>query len=365
MKIKNISPKDKLRFECKLLGSHQQFLGSVSISAGQLLTLPPGQNWSQQLPLFGEGESDESHDAFGDAEAGPPCILLAFEPVGGALPGASASNRASRASETQSRPSGAKAGRKTNGSAKGARGASGKALSLEERVEAAADRLGGDMGLLQEDDRSMVKRLDTLEAHLEVLEKTHVNDVKKVEQEDNMLQQFLQAIEEMKAQDVEDVQELDQMKDQLNGDVDAASSDLKILTNDTKELNDYITEKAETPYDSENGSVVNKQKAIRNFLLTTLQVSDEQIKDTIDDNAALREQVQRLRSEVRDKFLSNQGTTDEEINEFLRQYEELLDQHADAFKHLDQEANDNVDEFDKHGDLWKKLFSEGMDLEKK
>ena len=119
LKIKNISPKDKLRFECKLLGSHQKFLGSVSISAGQLLALPPGQSWSQQLPLFGEGEPDESHAAFGDAEVGPPCVLLAFEPVGGVLPGASASNRASRASEARSRPSGVKAGQRASGAKKG------------------------------------------------------------------------------------------------------------------------------------------------------------------------------------------------------------------------------------------------------
>jgi hypothetical protein len=37
--------------------------------------------------------------------------------------------------------------------------------------------------------------------------------------------------------------------------------------------------------------------------------------------------------------------------------------HANIFKALDKEANENVDEFKKYADLWKQLFAEGMKLE--
>jgi hypothetical protein len=39
LKIKNMRGKDVLRFECKLLGKEQQFLGSVSFTADKLLDI--------------------------------------------------------------------------------------------------------------------------------------------------------------------------------------------------------------------------------------------------------------------------------------------------------------------------------------
>lgn len=59
LKIKNINPQDSLRFECKLLGTHQRFLGSVSFKAEKLLAIEPGESWTQLFPLFDEGEPDE------------------------------------------------------------------------------------------------------------------------------------------------------------------------------------------------------------------------------------------------------------------------------------------------------------------
>jgi chromosome segregation ATPase len=369
LKIKNIELKDKIRFECKLLGTKQQFLGSVSFSADKLLALSFDESWSQPFPLFGEGEPDESHRAFGDAQVAPPCILLTFQLAGLNAPSPTSGAKASRPSGAQTRTSGKKAPRKGNGPAKGrgkgAQAAPGKAVPLEERVEAAADQLTGDMGKIQNDDKTMITSLDTLDTHVEAFSNTHESDIQKNNNVKNFFQQLMAAIEEMKTADKEDVDELSQMKEQLDNDVTAASSDIKVLMSDTKDLNDYISEKSGETYDSENGTTSSKQKAVRSFLLNTLKVSDEQLNEILNENLVLRNKVKALRSEVRNKFLDNQGTTDEEINELLHQYEELLDQHADVFKQLDEESNKNVDEFEKFGEMWKTLFSEGMDLEKK
>lgn len=369
LKVKNIEPKDKLRFECKLLGTKQQFLGSVSFSADKLLALSFDESWSQPFPLFGEGEPDESHRAFGDTQLAPPCILLTFQLAGLNAPSPTSGAKASRPSGAHTRTSGKKAPRKGNGptksKGKGAQAASGKAVPLEERVEAAADQLTEDMVKIQSDDKTMITSLGILDTHVEAFSKTHESDIKKHIDVKSLFQQLMAAIEEMKAADKEDVDELAQMKEQLDNDVNAASSDLKVLINDTKDLNDYVSEKSGETYDSENGTASSKQKAIRSFLLNTLKMSEEQLNDVLNENQVLRSKIRTLRAEVRNKFLNNQGATDDEINDLLRQYEELLDQHAEVFKQLDEESNKNVDEFEKFGDMWKKLFSEGMELEKK
>jgi chromosome segregation ATPase len=221
------------------------------------------------------------------------------------------------------------------------------------------------MGQIKEDDQDTVAQLDVLDKHHQQLASQHEADAKKNEETQKYLNDLLQAIDEMKGQDKQDIDELIEMKGQLEGDVQAASGDLEVLTKDTKDLNDYISDKSGHTYDSENSSVANKHRAIRAFLLQTLKNENEENRPTLKESEVLRSKVQALRNNVRNKFLNEEGATDEEINDLLRQYEDLLDQHAEVFKQLDQEANDNVDEFDKNGDLWKKLFTEGMDLEKR
>lgn len=74
LKIRGITPEDVLRFEVKLLGTKQQFLGSVSFTSEKLLAIEPGENWSQLFPLFteeGEG-NDEYQREFGEAKIVPP-----------------------------------------------------------------------------------------------------------------------------------------------------------------------------------------------------------------------------------------------------------------------------------------------------
>lgn len=368
LQIKNISDKDKLRFECKLLGTKQQFLGSVSFAAAKLRPIAPGESWSQLLPLFGEGESDEYRRDFGDVKVVPPCVLLTFQLAESSAP--------DRASAVQSRTVGQKAGttkaagpgsRGERGKAKGApsTGAEKNAASLEERVAEAVDQLTGDMEALQGDDRDVVSRLDVLDSHHQNLQTIHENDLKKKEEVQKVYEYLMQAVNDMKDRDNEDIQELASMREQLDNDVNAASSDFSILNKDTKEFNDYISDKSRETYDSENGTVQSKHIAIRKFLLNTLQLEDERNQPIYQENEALRQKVNSLRNKVRDKFLNNQGASDDEINTLLAQYEDLLDEHAEAFKQLDAEANENVDEFEKHGDLWKKLFTEGMELEKK
>ena len=77
LKIKKLKPNDLLRFEVKLLGTKQKFLGSVSFIAEKLLAIEPGEAWSQLLPLFhtdGENndESDEYQRDFGEIKIVPP-----------------------------------------------------------------------------------------------------------------------------------------------------------------------------------------------------------------------------------------------------------------------------------------------------
>ena len=74
LKIRGITPEDVLRFEVKLLGTKQQFLGSVSFTSEKLLAIEPGENWSQLFPLFTEEgeENDEYQREFGEAKIVPP-----------------------------------------------------------------------------------------------------------------------------------------------------------------------------------------------------------------------------------------------------------------------------------------------------
>ena len=374
LKIKNISTKDVLRFECKLLGTKQQFLGSVSFTADKLLAIEPDQSWSQLFPLFGEGEADECRKPFGDVKVVPPCILLTFQPSSVTSTVTTSQNVTRTSAHTKksgSKASGTKAttkktttknGTKVNQTSSASR--PGKALTLEERVYEVEDNLAGDMGALQVDDRNMVDRLDILDTNHNNLQQIHEVDAKKNEETQKYLNDLLQVIGEMKDQDNEDVKELVEMKGQLDSDVQAASADLEVLLKDTKDLNDYISDKSGETYNSENGTIQSKHKAIRRFLLSTLQNENQENRPILKENEVLRNKVNALRIKVRSKFLSNEGVTDDEINDLLREYEDLLDQHAEIFKQLDQEANDNVDDFDKHGDLWKKLFTEGMELEK-
>lgn len=379
LKIKNIDTKDKLRFECKLLGTNQQFLGSVSFKAEKLLAIAPGESWTQLLPIFDEGDDDEYKRDFGDIKVIPPCILLTFHPTGVTTTSVSSSNRVSRVSATQSRTSAQKtsaqapaskgksqkssAAKGSSKASKGAKAANGT-KSLEERVVDVVDELAGDMNGLQTDDRAMLERLEALDAHQQQLQNQHEADAQKSQHAQQYLEALLQAVEEMKEQDTGEVDELNQAREQLGGDVDAASGDLEALVGDTKDLTGFISDKSGETYDSENGTVQSKHKAIRKFLLNTLQSSGDQNLPLHKENEVLRKKVKDLRARVRAKFLDSDGASDEEINGMLREYEELLDQHAEAFKQLDQEANEHVDEFDKNGDLWKRLFTEGMELEK-
>jgi chromosome segregation ATPase len=379
LKIKNISTKDVLRFECKLLGTKQQFLGRVSFTADKLLAIEPEQSWSQLFPLFGEDEEDECRKPFGDVKVVPPCILLTFQPSAMNTSTVTSTQKVTKTSTHTKKSESKTSGSKTSGSKTTTKKTTvtatskvnkvatkpSKALTLEERVYEVEDNLAGDMGELQVDDRNMVDRLDVLDTHHSDLQQIHEVDLKKNEETQKYLNDLLQVVGEMKEQDQEDVKELVDMKGQLDSDVQAASADLEVLLKDTKDLNDYISDKSGETYDSENGTIPTKHKAIRRFLLSTLQNENQENVPVLTENGTLRNKVNALRTKVRSKFLNNEGVTDDEINELLREYEDLLDQHAEIFKQLDQEANDNVDDFDKHGDLWKKLFTEGMDLEKR
>ena len=402
LKIKNISTKDVLRFECKLLGTKQQFLGGVSFTADKLLAIEPEQSWSQLFPLFGEDEADECHKPFGDVKVIPPCILLTFQPSAMKTSIVTSAEKVTKTS-TQTKISELKttslrvSGSKTSGSKASISKVSGsktttkkatvtssskvnrssnktsnkhsskpsKALTLEERVYEVEDNLAGEMGGLQVDDKNMVDRLDVLDTHHSKLQQIHEVDLKKNEETQKYLNDLLQVVGEMKDQDQDDVKELVDMKGQLDSDVQAASADLEVLLKDTKDLNDYISDKSGETYDSEKGTIQSKHKAIKRFLLSTLQNENQENITFLTENGVLKNKVNALRTKVKSMFLSNEGVSDDEINELLREYEDLLDQHAEIFKQLDQEANDNVDDFDKHGDLWKKLFTEGMDLEKR
>lgn len=320
LKMKNIAAKDVLRFECKLQGKKQLFSGSVSSTADKILAMGPSQSWSQSIQLFKDGETDKNRKSAGDAKI---VLLLRITK------------------------------------------ASFKASTLEERVYEVEEDLAADMGDLQADDKNMVDRLDVLDKHHNDLQQTHEADAKKNEETQKYLSDLLQVIGEMKDQEQEDVKELFDMKGQLDNDVQTASADLEVLLRNTKDLNDNISDKSGETYDSENGTIASKHKAIRRFLLSTLQNENQENRPIIKENEVLRNKANNLRIKVRSKFLSSEGVSDDEINDLLREYEDLLDQHAEIFKQLDQEANDSVEDFNKHGDLWKKLFTEGMDLEKR
>ena len=231
-----------------------------------------------------------------------------------------------------------------------------KAKTVEERVVEIEENLSGDMKGIQKDDNKKVEQLDILPKNQNKLVPISESDAKKNEEVQKHLADLLQGIEEMKDQDKADLQELSEIKGQLDDDITAASNDLHIL----------ITEKPDTIVGADNKNLKARHKAIRTFLLNTLNQGNEESVRLSSNNQDLRGKVMDLRERVRAKFLSDKSSRDdEEINDLLREYEDLLDQHAEVFKQLDEESNANVEEFEKYGDLWKQLFTEGMDLEKK
>lgn len=385
LRMKNLTPDDSLRFECKLLGTNQRFLGSVSIIAEKLLAISPGEDWSQLFPLFDEGEQDEFQRDFGDIKVVPPCILLTFHPTDLETVVTSSQIETVTKTQTVSRSSGAKnSTRKSkNSSVKKGSKKSPKAksapMTLEELVIQKIEELGEDMNQIQQDDRQVIDRLEVLAAHHEGLDQRHPFENDKRDQAAVDLDNLMAIVGEdsteqdsndndnitMKQQDRVDVDELAQSKSQLNEDVGAASSDLEILLKDTKDLNDFISDKSGQSYDTQNTSVPNKQKAIRAFLLQTLNNSDEGQIPIYNENKVLKGKANELRQLVKDKFMNAESMSDDEINNMCQDYEELLAKHGDIFKQLDDEASQQVDEFGRNGDLWKQLFTEGMNLEKK
>ena len=280
--------------------------------------------------------------------------------------GTSAPKQPASSSKGQSHQKRTKKQKESSSKGREAQGAKAKSkgASLEERVVGVVNHLAGDMGALQEDDRATVERLDVLSSYHDSLQGRHKKDVAKRDQTEEYLSNLTQAVNEMKEQDRADVEELGQSKDQLNSDVGAATSDLEILLKDRQDLNDYISEKSGETYDSVKSNHQKKQKAIRAFLLNTLQVSDSNNVGIYKENEVLRKKAITLREKVKQKFLNNDGISDEEITALCQDYDDLLDKHASIFKQLDEEANANVDEFNKHVELWKRLFTEGMNLER-
>lgn len=371
LKIKKIKDNDYLRFEVKLLGTKQKFLGSVSFIAEKLKDIEPGESWSQLLPLFrtnGEDndESDEYQRPFGEVKVVPPWVLLTFQPVEFTQVTAVSTSqtitktKVTRGSKTKTSSSvkrESKGNQKSNrGSKANNRSSKKKEQTLEEKVLEIENELSSDMKELQTDDVEKVE-------HLDILHKNHNNlvpisevDAKKNEEAQKYLNDLLQGINDMKAQDENDIQELVEIKGQLNEDIDAATNDLDILRKDKP---DHI-------YGPSVNTTKGRHKAISNFLLNTLNQRSDNNGPILDENQVLRGKVNVLRKKVRAKLLSNEKeeTTDDEINDLVKEYESLLDQHWEVFKQLDEEADANVNEFEKHGELWKQLFTQGMDLEK-
>lgn len=372
--VKNISQKDYLRFECKLLGTKQRFLGSVSFKAEKLLAIAPGESWSQLFPLFEEGEPDECKKDFGEVKVAPPCILLTFQPTEYSSSGISAqtkqSTKKTTKTETKVKSEVKPKANKKEASVKKSKEVKKKQeepATLEERVVLRVNKLADHMDTLQSNDRNVITGLDVLDNHNEQLAPRHQQEEAKLVEAQDLLKDLSQITNDMKEQDKVDIEDLGQSKEQLASDVNAASSDLELLQKDTKDLNDYISQISGVVYDSEKGSAVNKQKAIRKFLINTLSRKDPNfdLSPVYSENDVLKKKGASLRDQVKNKFLNSEGISDEEINKLCIKYEALLDKHAEIFKQLDDKATVSIDEFEKHGDLWKKLFTEGMQLEKK
>ena len=250
--------------------------------------------------------------------------------------------------------------------------------TLEERVLAVIDNLGDNMEEIKQDDLQVVDRLEVLVAHHAALEQRHPIEEEKAKYVIEAYNNLTEAIGDdiptsaetnpdentvlsMKAQDRVDVRDLGESKKQINEDINAARSDLEILLKDTQDLNRYITEKTSLPYDSLKSTDAQKQKSINAFLLQTLQNSDENNMPIYKENEVLKRKADDLRVQVlKQKFDGFNSINMQDI--YNMGFES---KHAEIFKGLDAEANRNVDEFGKHGDLWKRLFAEGMEFERK
>lgn len=391
LRMKNLNPIDLLRFECKLLGTKQKFLGSVSFNAEKLLAIAPNESWSQLFPLFDEGDVDEYKRDFGDIKVVPPCILLTFTPteLGVSSISGAQTTTVTKVTKTTKTKKGAAKTTKSKKEEKSKEKSKKKQeevvkkapLTLEERVVEKIDQLGEQMGQIQNADLVVVDRLDVLAAHHDRLQQRHPVEDDKRKETAEMLSNLIQAIGDdstedgsndenpsMKAQDRIDVDELGQSKAQLLEDVNAATGDLDNLVKDTAKIEELIKiydGKSTDKSGQNNISVQAKQKAIRAFLLNTLNNSDEANQPIYQENGILRGRITSLRQLVRDKFLNADTSSDEEMNAMVQDYEDMLARNGGIFKQLDEEANDNITEFNRHGDLWKKLFGEGMEFERK
>jgi hypothetical protein len=205
------------------------------------------------------------------------------------------------------------------------------------------NQLGDGIDHLQTNDIDVIRGLDVIDSHNEQLGPRHEQEEAKLVETQEILKDLTQIVDEMKEQDKVDIDELGQSKEQLVSDVNDASSDFDVLQNDTKKLNEYISQVSGEVYDSEKGSASSKQKVIRKFLINTLSRKDPNFDLTpvYKENDIFRKKGALLREQVKNKFLNNEGISDDEINRLCTKYEALLDKHADIFKQLDNNANTN------------------------
>ncbi|CAI2385648.1 unnamed protein product [Moneuplotes crassus] len=216
----------------------------------------------------------------------------------------------------------------------------GEGADVHTQVMAIEDDLGADMQNLQEDDIDKVAKLDILESKNQEIISIAESDMKKNEEAQQYLADLQGGIEEMKEQDKNDIDELINIKEQLDQDLESAKEDFDSLKREKPEgivLPEHTTEKQ-------------KHQAIRQFLLNTLNRRNIEFEPILNENQELREKVYDLRERVKEKYLNNITGNEEEVNEMLLEYEELLSQHVDDFGQYDTEMNVQVEEFKKKCD---------------
>lgn len=340
LKITNLTQDDLLRFECKLLGTQQRFLGSVSFTAEKLLMIAPGESWSQLLPLFDEGEDDEYKRDFGDVKVVPPCILLTFQPTD-ITTSSTTTVQTTTVVKSKTKTSSQKPSikstiskKKETKTKKSKPNKKEKVMTLEERVVEKVNELDKDMKDIQSDDRQVVDRLKILQGHNNTIQERHPVEEEELRNTAIALNGLTQTIGEdsiedeagnnenpsMKQQDRIDLEELEQSKQQLKDDVSAATNDLEILLKDNKDLNDYITDKSGQTYDTHNGTVPSRQNAIRAFLVNTLSNSHYNLQPLYKENAILSDKVKGLRNEIKDKMLNSQVANDQDLSELTSSF---------------------------------------------
>lgn len=226
-----------------------------------------------------------------------------------------------------------------------------EAGDIQTQVLRIEEELGDDMHHLQEDDNERVAKLDILHSNHARLAPTAEEDLK---WNPNSAIDLQAGIEEMKEQDKNDIDDLVNIKGQLEQDLSTAQADLEHLQR----------EKPEGILSPEDSSSKGKSQAVRQFLMHTINQRNEGFGRIIEENQLLREKAYDLRERVKDKYLNNIGGNEDEINQMLLEYEDLLSQHVSDFQQIDGDMDEQVQEFSKYADLWKQLFTEGMDLEK-